>query len=71
MRIIAKTESTPHIPISVSPRISERCATEITNCCCRWEQQQEGKAALSHHSFSGFKQVSSAAYENISDLLSR
>jgi phosphate/phosphite/phosphonate ABC transporter binding protein len=71
MRIIAKTESTPHIPISVSPRISESCAAEIAELLLQMATSTEGKAALSHNSFSGFKQASPEAYEKISDLLSQ
>ena len=69
MRIIAKTERTPHIPISVSPRISERCAVEISDLLLHMNTTEEGKAALSHNSFSGFKQVSPEEYERVRDLL--
>lgn len=71
MRVIAKTESTPHIPISVSPRISEGCATEIAELLLQMAASKEGRAALSHNSFSGFKQVKIEEYEKIRDLLIR
>ena len=71
MRIIAKTESTPHIPISVSPRISESCATEIAELLLQMGTTEEGKKVLSHNSFSGFKKTSPEEYEKVRDLLVR
>lgn len=55
MRIITRTESTPHIPISVGSRISNNCATKITELLLRMNTTEEGKAALTHNNFSGFK----------------
>ncbi len=43
MRIIARTESTPHIPISVSPRISASCASEISELLLQMGTTEEGK----------------------------
>jgi len=71
MRIIAKTESTPHIPISVSPRISDSCAAEITELLLAMGTTPEGKNILSHHTFSGFKKTSPEIYEKVRDLLAR
>lgn len=71
MRIIARTESTPHIPISVSPGVSDRCATEIAELLLGMNATLEGKEALSHNSFSGFKKTSSEEYEEIGKLLPR
>ncbi len=71
MRIITKTESTPHIPISVSPRISASCATEIAELLLQMGTTAEGKKVLSHNSFSGFKKTSPEEYEKIRDLLAR
>ncbi|MCK4676005.1 MAG: phosphate/phosphite/phosphonate ABC transporter substrate-binding protein [Gammaproteobacteria bacterium] len=71
MRIIAKTESTPHIPISVSPRISESCATEISKILLQMGTSAEGQAVLSHNSFSGFKKTRPEDYEKVRDLLAR
>ena len=69
MRIIAKTESTPHIPISVSPRISESCATEISEIMLRMGTTTEGQSVLSHNRFSGFKKTYPEDYEKVRDLL--
>ncbi len=71
MRIIAKTESTPHIPISVSPRISESCATEIAELLLQMGTTKEGKKVLSHNRFSGFKKTSPEDYEKVRDFLAR
>ena len=71
MRIIAKTESTPHIPISVSPRISDSCAAEITELLLQMGTIPEGKKILRHHTFSGFKKTSPEVYERVRDLLAR
>ena len=71
MRIIAKTESTPHIPISVSPRISESCATEIAEVMLNMGTTAEGQTVLSHNRFSGFKKTDPEDYEKVRDLLAR
>lgn len=71
MRIIAKTKSTPHIPISVSPRISESCAAEIKSLLLEMGNTKEGKNVLMHSHYSGFKQVMPEEYEKIRDLLAR
>ena len=71
MRIIAKTESTPHIPISVSPRISESCATEISEIMLRMGATAEGQSVLSHNRFSGFKKTYPEDYEKVRDLLAQ
>lgn len=69
MRIIARTESTPHIPISVSPRIDEPCAAEISSLLLNMGSTREGRAALSHNRFSGFRQAHVEDYDRIRDLL--
>ena len=71
MRIIAKTESTPHIPISVSPRISENCSAEIAEIMLQMGTTAEGQAVLSLNSFSGFKKTRPEEYEKVRDLLAR
>ena len=71
MRVIARTDSTPHIPISVSPRISNTCAAEIKTLLLNMAATQEGKQVLSHNSFSGFKATNSEEYERVRDLLVR
>lgn len=69
MRIIARTESTPHIPISVSARISKPCATEISQLLLNMRASEEGREALSHNRFSGFRKAHAEDYDHISDLL--
>jgi phosphonate transport system substrate-binding protein len=71
MRIIARTERAPHIPISVSPRISESCAAEIAGLLLNMRTTVEGREALRHNSFSGFKKTSDEDYKNIKDLLEK
>jgi len=71
MRVIARTDSTPHIPISVSPRISNVCADEIKGLLLNMAATAEGKTVLSHNSFSGFKATSPEEYERVRDLLVR
>ena len=69
MRIIVKTESTPHIPISVSPRLSKGCATEISKLLLKMGHTIEGKGVLKHNRFSGFRKTKTEEYERVRDLL--
>jgi len=55
MRVIEKTVQAPHIPISVSNRISNTCATQITQLLLGMNTSVEGKSVLKHNRFSGFK----------------
>ena len=71
MRIIARTASSPHIPISVSPRIGASCADQISSLLLQMATTDEGKAALKNNNFSGFKKVSTEDYNNVKDLLVR
>ena len=71
MRVIAKTESTPHIPISVSPRINESCAAEISEIMLHMGSTAEGQSVLSRNRFSGFKKTYPEDYEKVRDLLTR
>lgn len=71
MRIIARTESAPHIPISVSPRISESCAAEMSGLLINMSSTVEGQNVLKHVRFSGFRQGQPEEYERIRDLLVR
>lgn len=71
MRIIAQTKKTPHIPISLSPRIDETCGVEIKNLLLGMGNTQEGHDVLRHNRFSGFKETKAEEYEKIRDLLSR
>lgn len=69
MRIIAETETAPHMPISVSPRISTECKAEITSLLLKMDTSAEGKAALKHNRFAGFKHADAKDYERVRDHL--
>jgi len=69
MRIIAKTERAPHIPISVGKRISADCATEIATLLLAMASSTEGQQVLKHNGFSGFKQSKADEYEKIKELM--
>ena len=69
MRIIAETESSPHIPISVSPRISKACEEEIASLLLKMDSTAEGKKALHHNRFNGFKHADAKDYELIRNQL--
>lgn len=71
MRIIARTERAPHIPISVSPRINESCAAEISQLLLHMRATAEGREVLKHNSFSGFKKTSDEDYKKIEYLLEK
>ena len=71
MRIIARTESTPHIPISVAPWLSDACATEIKDLLVRMESTPEGRTVLEHNRFTGYRQGDPLVYERLNELLSR
>ncbi len=69
MRLIARTQSTPHIPISVSPRINDDCANEIATVLLQMKFSKKGQQALRHNSFSGFKKATAQDYEKMKALL--
>ena len=71
MRIIARTESTPHIPISVAPWLGEACAAEIAGLLVNMGSTPEGKAVLQHNRFTGYRPGDPSVYESLNDLLSR
>ena len=68
MRIIAETETAPHIPISVSPRISTNCKDEIS-ALLKMDTIAEGKAVLKHNRFAGFKHADVKDYQRVRDHL--
>jgi len=65
MRIIAKTERAPHIPISVGDKISEACATQITQLLLGMNSTVEGKQVLKHNRFNGFRLSRAEEYEKL------
>jgi len=71
MRIIARTQSAPHIPISVNRDMSEACKQQITDLLLTMGNTDEGKKVLSHNRFSGFKKTSPEDYEQVRARLLR
>jgi phosphonate transport system substrate-binding protein len=71
MRVIARTRSTPHIPISVGPWVSDDCAAEISDILLNMNTNDEGRAALDLIQFSGFKQGDPEVYEELNRTLFR
>ncbi len=63
MRIIAKTKRAPHIPISVSNRISNECAEDIRYLLLNMTSTEEGRNVLKHNRFSGYRLSSADEYE--------
>jgi len=54
MKIIATTELSPHIPISVAPWLSDDCARLISYTLVHMNQTETGRAALRKNRFKGF-----------------
>lgn len=71
MRVIARTQSTPHIPISVGSWISGACAVEISALLLDMDASDEGRAVLKHNNFSGFTQGNPEVYEALNRMLFR
>jgi phosphonate transport system substrate-binding protein len=69
MRIIARTESSPHIPLSVNPRVNANCTAKISKVLLSMSATQAGRKALSHNRFSGFRKAHTQEYERIRDVL--
>jgi phosphonate transport system substrate-binding protein len=71
MRIIARTQTTPHIPVSVGTRISDECAAQISEILLNLKTSPDAKNVLKHNNFSGFKKTSAEEYERIGELLAQ
>jgi len=69
MRVIARTESTPHIPVSVSARINQSCTRQLAQLLLNMDTTERGRRALEHNSFSGFRIAYPEEYEHIRDRL--
>lgn len=69
MRIIARTESSPHIPLSVNPRLNTNCVNEIGRLLLNMSTTKEGREALRSNRFSGFRKARAEDYERIRDML--
>jgi phosphonate transport system substrate-binding protein len=69
MRVIARSEITPHIPISVGPWIPEPCAEKITAVLMKMSDTPEGESVLQHIHFTGFRNPDPRDYERLNELL--
>ena len=69
MRVIATTERAPHIPISVSARLSPQCGQEISRLLLSMGNTDEGRSVLKNNRFSGFRKASEEDYKKIKALL--
>jgi len=74
MRVVATTESTPHMPVSAAPWVSENCMRDITEVLVRMDTTPEGRKTLGKINFSGFVETDPDVYERLewaADLLER
>jgi phosphonate transport system substrate-binding protein len=71
MRIIARTQTTPHIPVSVGARINDECAAKIADLLLKLKTTPDVKNVLKHNNFSGFKKASPREYEKLGELLDK
>ena len=71
VRVIARTRSTPNIPISVGQWVSDDCAAEISALLLDMDKNDEGRAALERSRYPGFTQGDPEAYEALSRALFR
>jgi phosphonate transport system substrate-binding protein len=65
MRIIAKTESSPHMPISAAPWLDTACMREITRLLTGMRDDPAGREVLGKIRFGGFVETSYADYERL------
>ena len=71
MRIIARSETTPHIPISAGPWLPDDCVEEISTVLVNMASTPAGKSVLQHIHFPGFRVADPRDYEQLDELLSR
>lgn len=69
MRIIARSVTTPHIPISVGPWVAESCAGQITAVLTGMSASPLGRSVLQHIRFGGFKAPDTGEYGHLYELL--
>lgn len=65
MRIIATTDSSPHMPISAGPWVSKECREAITAVLLDMKNSTEGKEVLEHIKFPGFTRSHDEIYEQL------
>jgi len=65
MHIIATTQGTPHMPISVASRLSAREKARIKQVLLGMRSDEEGKKLLQHMSWPGFVSTNSSEYDQM------
>lgn len=65
MLILATTQGTPHMPISVAPTLSAEQVRIVEEALLSFTQSAEGKALLKHLSWPGFIKASPEEYDAI------
>jgi len=72
MRVLATTESTPHMPVSAAPWVSESCMDDITRVLVRMSSTPKGQTVLNKINFRGFVRTNPDVYDRLewaADLL--
>lgn len=65
LRIIARTQGTPHMPIAVASRISDQEASIIQESLLSLKETEEGKALLKHLAWPGFVTAEPEDYDQL------
>lgn len=65
MRIIAKSERSPHMPVSAAPWLDEVCANKIARILQTMRDSEAGRDVLKKTRFPGFVNASETDYENL------
>jgi phosphonate transport system substrate-binding protein len=65
MRIIARSERSPHMPISAGPWVDVRCADKITWILLTMRDSEAGREVLEKIRFTGFVRATYADYEGL------
>ncbi|MCK5481553.1 MAG: phosphate/phosphite/phosphonate ABC transporter substrate-binding protein, partial [Gammaproteobacteria bacterium] len=68
-RIIARSETTPHIPISAGPWLPASCVENITTALMKMSETPAGRSVLKHIGFTGFRSADVRDYERLNELL--
>lgn len=65
MRVLATTQGTPHMPISVGPSLDKEQVRIVEEALLDLTQNKEGKALLKHLSWPGFTKTSPEEYDSL------
>lgn len=65
MRIIARSERSPHMPVSAAPWLDIDCVNEITRVLLGMRDSEQGREVLYKIRFPGFVQATFADYEGL------